>query len=109
VSPCVCNRLGVYLDGAEDTLYVVPCERHPLPVGDGQCADRVAGARVDACLDAIAAIRDVLWPRGDTAAEWSSETLDDVERAMGFLRPPECAHLTVVDDFCRGCGSAVLR
>jgi hypothetical protein len=91
VSCCVCNGLGVYVDGDDhsEQLHVFPCDVHPLPVGKEESTDGAAGARVDACLDAIAAIREILWPHGDPDAEWSSDTIDDVARAVSFLRPPE--------------------
>jgi hypothetical protein len=91
VSRCVCNGLGVYIDGDDhsEQLHVFPCDGHPLPFGKDESADGAAGARVDACLDAIAAIREILWPHGDADAEWSSDTIDDVAPAVSFLRPPE--------------------
>ena len=91
MSGCVCNGLGVYVDGDDhsEQLRVFPCDVHPLAVGKDESADGAAGARVDACLDAIAAIREILWPHGDGDAEWSSDTIDCVARAVSFLRSPE--------------------
>lgn len=43
--------------------------------------------RVDECLDAIATIRDVLWPEANPPAEWNAETIEDMARAIDFLRP----------------------
>jgi hypothetical protein len=91
MSRCVCNGLAVYVEGDDNSeqLRVFPCNVHPLPVGEGESASGAARARVDACLGAIAAIRGILWPHGDADAEWSSDTIDEVARAVSFLRPPE--------------------
>ncbi len=30
---------------------------------------------------------DVLWPRGDVDAEWEADTIEEVARALDYLRP----------------------
>jgi hypothetical protein len=125
MSRSVCNGLGAYVDGDDhsERLFVTPCDAHPLPIPEDESADGVAGARVDACLDAIAAIRDAIWPRGfaepsrpavsilDVAISVGelATAMREVERVMAFLRPPACAHTTIADGSCAACGSAVQR
>lgn len=83
---CVCNGLGAYIDCVDShpDYVVVACDDHKLPPREEEDA---AACRVDECLDAVAAIRDILWPDGNADAEWSSETIEDVARALNFLRP----------------------
>ncbi len=56
--------------------------------------ERVLGEREDApsmsveeCLDAIADVRDILWPDGDREASWSPDTAEAIGRRLAFLRP----------------------
>ena len=111
MSTCVCNGLGVYVDGDDhgEQLHVFPCDEHPLAVGKDESADGVAGARVDECLEGIAAIRDLLWPRGYSNVEWSPDTAEAIGHAMNFLRPPECDHPTVRNGECLSCGEEVVK
>ena len=89
MSGCVCQGLGAYVDGDghSDLLQVEACEAHPLPVGEGESAPAVAGLRVDQCLDAIAKVRDLLWPDRNPEAPWPSDCIEEVARALEFLRP----------------------
>jgi hypothetical protein len=100
VNRCVCNGLGAYMDQV-DTFpgYLVhECDDHPLPRNDmEETVTDAAARRVDECLDAIATIRDVLWPASNPDAEWNAETVESVARALDFLRPvtansPSCDH-----------------
>jgi hypothetical protein len=38
-------------------------------------------------MKALAEVRELLWPKGDSDAEWTNETIEDVARAVDFLRP----------------------
>jgi hypothetical protein len=89
VSGCVCQGLGAYVDGDgdSDVLRVEACEDHPLQVAAGESAPGVAGLRVDECLEAIAKVRDLLWPDGNFEATWPSDRIEDIARALDFLRP----------------------
>ena len=89
MSGCVCQGLGAYVDGDGDShiLRVEACEDHPLSVAAGESAPGVAGLRVDECLEAIAKVRDLLWPDGNREAIWPSDRIEDVARALDFLRP----------------------
>ena len=89
MSGCVCQGLGAYVDGDgdSDVLRVEACEDHPLPVAAGESAPGVAGLRVDECLEAIAQVRDLLWPDGNREATWPSDRIEDIARALDFLRP----------------------
>jgi hypothetical protein len=93
MSGCVCNGLGVYVDGDDhsEQLRVCLCDAHPLAIGKDESADGIAGARVDECLDAIANIRDLLWPGGQHDSSWSPDTIEAVARQLAFLRPQETA------------------
>ncbi len=89
MSGCVCQGLGAYVDGDgdSDVLRVEACEDHPLPVSAGESAPGVAGLRVDECLEAIAKVRDLLWPDGNRDATWPSDRIEDIARALDFLWP----------------------
>ena len=86
---CVCLGLGAYVDGDEASggLRVEPCDRHPLPAAVGETPALVAGLRVDHCLEAIAKVRDLLWPDGKAEAPWPSDRIEEIARALNFLRP----------------------
>jgi hypothetical protein len=61
---------------------------HLLPRNElEETVSDAAARRVDECLDAIATIRDVLWPAANPDAEWNAQTVEDVARAIDFLRP----------------------
>jgi hypothetical protein len=89
VNRCVCLGLGAYVDGDEVSggLRVEPCECHPLPPAPGETAAVVAGLRVDECLEAVAKVRDLLWPDGNAETSWPSDRIEEVARALDFLRP----------------------
>ena len=87
----MCLGLGVYVEGDEssDRLRVEACDIHPLPVGPEDSVAGAAGARADHCLEAVAAIRDLLWPRGRDATTWPADHISKIARILGFLRPLE--------------------
>ena len=99
MSQCVCLGLGVYVDGDEhsDRLRVEACDVHPLSVGPDESAAGAAGARADHCLEAVAAIRNLLWPRGRDATTWPADHISKIALVLGFLRPLE--HIAVGDAF----------
>lgn len=87
MSGCVCQGLGVYVDGEGDILSVHACEAHPLPVGEGETAIGAAALRVDQSLEAIAKVRDLLWPDGTSDVPWPADRIVAIARALHFLRP----------------------
>lgn len=97
---CVCNGLGAYVDQVDSFpgYLVHECDDHLLPRNElEETVSDAAARRVDECLDAIATIRDVLWPAANPDAEWNAQTVEDVARAVDFLRPvtansPSCDH-----------------
>jgi hypothetical protein len=89
VNRCVCNGLGAYIDAGDgDVLLVEACDDHPLALRADETPDSAAAARVDACLDALADIRDILWPEDGTRAAWSRETVLSIAAALDFIRAP---------------------
>jgi hypothetical protein len=99
VSRCVCNGLGAYLDAGDgDVLLVEACAEHPLEFGADETAASAAAARVDACLDAIATVRDILWPEDGTRAAWSRETVLSIAAALAILRAPGLERARPVPD-----------
>lgn len=87
---CVCLGLGAYVDGDDVTggLRVEPCELHPLSRPPDETPDVAAGLRVDHCLEAVARVRDLLWPDGKPQAAWPSDRIDEIARVLEFVRPP---------------------
>lgn len=55
---------------------------------DGKGNDDAATAFVKEALNAIADVREFLWPEGDPDASWSPDTIDSVARRLAFLAPP---------------------
>lgn len=118
MSRCVCNGLGVYVDwngSTSNPAYEVrDCDEH-LPkmkpnALEQQPACEVAGEMIDECLDALAGVRDILWPAGDVDASWLPDTLDSIERQMTFLGPyralaPKPAPAPQVKHVCARCGA----
>jgi hypothetical protein len=91
---CVCNGLGAFIDSpmpSESAYTVEACTLHPLPPGhDAQSMTERASVRVEACMDAVAAIRDIVWPGGDPDASLNGgDVIDGVTAALDFLRPDE--------------------
>ena len=88
---CVCLGLGAYVDGDEVSggLRIEACECHPLSPIPGETVAVVAGMRVDECLEAIAKVREMLWPDGNAEASWPSDRIEEIARALDFLRPGE--------------------
>jgi len=92
---CICGGLGAYVDwngSTVDPAYEVRhCERHPLAVDARNGVDLAdaAAIRVDACLEAIAAVRDLLWPPGAAAGSWSPDTIEAIAARLAFLAPVE--------------------
>jgi hypothetical protein len=90
---CVCDGLGAYVHWNGSTENPGPevraCPEHPLGPADQAPVERdVAGAmRVKECLAAIADLRDILWPGGDSEASWSPDTAEAVGRRLAFLAP----------------------
>jgi hypothetical protein len=39
-------------------------------------------------LRALVDVREVLYPPGDEQADWSPDTIEEVDHALAFLRPP---------------------
>jgi hypothetical protein len=68
VTRCICNGLGAYVDQVDSFpgYLVCECDDHPLPRNAmEETVTDAAARRVDECLDAIATIRDVLWPEAN--------------------------------------------
>jgi hypothetical protein len=88
---CVCAGLGVYVDGTGSAYELVACADHPLPTNPQEWIenDDAAALRVDACLRALASVRDLLWPGGSPEASWSPDTAEAIARCLAFLAPPE--------------------
>lgn len=85
---CVCLGLGVYVDADEmsGVLRIEPCDVHQLPGASGETDAVVAGLRVDQCLEAIANVRDLLWPEGNREAPPPADLIHQIARALEFLR-----------------------
>lgn len=49
--------------------------------------DMVGYERAGRPLRALAAIAEALWPEGNPDHQWSADTLDQIARAVDFLRP----------------------
>lgn len=84
---CVCNGLGAYIDCVDShpDYLVVGCDDHQLPPREEEDA---AACRVDECLDAIAAIRDIIWLPGLQAEDRSDAAiLAAIKEQLVFLRP----------------------
>jgi hypothetical protein len=42
---------------------------------------------VTECLAALEDVREILWPDGNPDAEWSPDTIEQIEHRLAFLRP----------------------
>lgn len=90
---CACAGLGASIawngSTVDPAFEVRECSEHPLAIDPKRpVADLdAAAARVHECLNAIAFVRDTLWPDGRTDAEWSPDTLDAIAARLAFLSP----------------------
>lgn len=81
-------------DGHPEVSPLLSADGH---VGDAcdVCEEYLAGCEpdadaldmVEACVEACAKLRDILWPGGNADADWSPDTLEAVAAALDFLRP----------------------
>jgi hypothetical protein len=81
---CDACTLGVRVDDRE----IAACG-HCSRDGRGHRDDRAAAGFVLDSLGALADIRDILWPASALDASWSPDTIDEIARRLGFVRPAE--------------------
>jgi hypothetical protein len=80
---CVCFGLGVYMDHAAGERIPSECATHHLGLSDtNDCAYEITDK-----LRALATVGAILWPGGNPDHEWTPETIEEVARAVDFLRP----------------------
>ena len=85
---------------AEDGAVIEACgdcahEAHKLGRAiDAAADDDAAATFVTKGMKALAEVRGLLWPKGDSDAEWTNETIEDVARAVEFLRPKPASTAT---------------
>lgn len=90
---CVCGGLGAYVDWNGSRVNpgyeVRACADHPLRPNATELVERddAPAMRVEECLAAIADVRDILWPGGDSDASWSPDTIEAIGRRLAFLAP----------------------
>ena len=87
---CECRGLGIVVAATgegEPTAAQIGIRRCDL------CQARVSregvAELIQNALFAIAEIRDLLWPPGNSEASWSPDTIEAIGRALAFLAPSE--------------------
>ena len=90
---CVCFGLGAYVawngSTANPAYEVRACADHPLTADATSTitAAKAAATRIAMCLQAIADVRDILWPGGDPETAWSPDTIEAIGRRLALLAP----------------------